>query len=142
MWDIGHVQLAQSMGISYSAVVLPRFSWPNMSNHRLASYVDNESGGSSRSSSWRERSYKRNGDRRSERDEGHSSSGEWSSQIYRSMFEVSEQEQSDRRDQDLECLCKTVRGLELEVWGKRRRRDRDELPKGSISVRGRCREVS
>ena len=68
-----------------------------------------------RSLSWWERRYKRNEDHKRERDKALVSSGEGSSQTYQLAFDVFEQKQCDRRDQELERLCIMVRNLELEV---------------------------
>ena len=92
--------------------------------------------------SWWERRYKRNEDHRRERDEGPISSGEGSSQTYQLASDVFEQKQCDKRDQELERLCRMVRDLELEVQGRRQRRDRDKLPEGSVSVTGSRGEAS
>ena len=90
----------------------------------------------------RERRYKRNEDRRCERNDGSSSSGEGSSQTYQSAFEVFKQKHYDMRDHELERLHRMVRDLELEVLGRCRRRDRDKSFKGSVSVGGSHGEAS
>ena len=56
-------------------------------------------------------------------------------QTYRSAFEVLEQEHHDRRDQELERLRRLIRVLELEVRGRRQRRNHNEFPEGSMSIR-------
>ena len=43
---------------------------------------------------------------------------------------IPKQERYDRRDQELECLRKQVRDLELEVRGRLRRRNYGESPEG------------
>lgn len=86
-----------------------------MLDHHSGSYTVSGSGGSSWSSSWRERRYKRNKDRRREQDGEHSGSGEGSSQTYRSVSDVSQHEHRDRRDQELECLRRLVKDLELKA---------------------------
>ena len=58
------------------------------------------------------------------------------------MSEVLEQGQHDRRDQELEHLCRLVRDLELKVRGRRRRRNRSESLEGLISMRGSHGEAS
>ena len=113
-----------------------------MSDHHSASYANNGSGGLYRSSSWQERRHKRNEDRRHKQDGECSSSGEGSSQTYRSTSKVLEQEHHDKRDQALEHLYRLVRDLELEVCGRHRRMNRDESSEGSISDRDSHGEVS
>ena len=44
-------------------------------------------------------------------------------------------ERFDRRNEELECLRRLVRDLELEAKGGNRRRDREERVEGSTSVR-------
>lgn len=68
--------------------------------------------------------------------EEHSGSREGSSQTYRSASKVPEQGHFDRRDQDLECLRRLVRNMELEVLDRHRRRNQGESPVGSVSVGG------
>ena len=46
-------------------------------------------------------------------------------------------EKLERRDTELECLHRLVRDLELEVRGRRQRRDHEERGEGSTSVGGR-----
>ena len=106
-----------------------------MSDHHSVSYASSGSGGSSPSSSWRERRHKRNEDRRHEWDRERSSLGEGSLQTYWSAFEVLEQEHHDRRDQELERLRRLIRDLELEVRGRCQRRNHNESPEGSMSIR-------
>lgn len=106
----------------------------NMSGHHSASYVDSGFGGSSRSSSWRERRHKRNENRRHDWDEERSGLGGGSLQTYRFVSDIPEQEHHDRRGQELEHLRRLVRDLELKVQGRHRRWNHSESPKGSISV--------
>lgn len=113
-----------------------------MSDHHSGSYIANGSGGSSRSSNWREIRYKRNEDRKRKWDGEYSSSREGSSQTYQLVSDVSEYEHRDRRDQELECLRRLVRDLELEAQGRRRRRNHDEHAERSASVVGSHREAS
>ena len=47
----------------------------------------------------------------------------------------------DRRDEELECLHRLVRDLELEARGRRRRRNREEHAEGSASVGSSHREA-
>ena len=44
-------------------------------------------------------------------------------------------EERERRDEELECLRRLVRDLELEARGRRGRRDRRERKEGSTSMR-------
>ena len=58
------------------------------------------------------------------------------------MSGASKHECRDRRDQELKCLCRMVRDLELEEQGRRRQRNREKHVKGSTSVRGSHGEAS
>ena len=58
------------------------------------------------------------------------------------MSGASEHKRYDWRDQELECLHRMVRDFELEVRGRRQRRNREEHAEGSASVRGSLREAS
>ena len=51
-------------------------------------------------------------------------------------------EERERRDEELECLRRLVRDLELEARGRRGRRDRRERKEGSTSMRARYRAGS
>ena len=109
---------------------------------QLGSYAESDSGRSSQGSTWREKWQKRRKDR--EYEEGQSGLGEGSFQTYRMVFDASECNRSDkrneeheRRDEEHECLHRLVRDLELEGRGRRRRRDHEEREKGSTSVGGR-----
>lgn len=51
--------------------------------------------------------------------------------MYRSASYILEQEQYDRRDQELERLRKQVKDLELEMQGRCQRRNRGESPEDS-----------
>ena len=48
----------------------------------------------------------------------------------------------DRRDEELECLRRLVRDLELEARGRHWRRDREEHAEGLVSVGGGYKEAS
>ena len=63
-------------------------------------------------------------------------------QTYRILSGNSRRERFDRWDEELECLCKLVRDLELEARDRRQRRDRDECKEELVSVRGRYGEGS
>ena len=63
-------------------------------------------------------------------------------QTYRILSGNSRRERFDRWDEELECLCKLVRDLELEARSRRQRRDREERADGSTSVEGRYGERS
>ena len=106
------------------------------------SYAESGFRRSSRRSSWRERRQKRREDREYEQGEKQSSLGERSFQTHRTLSGASGHERFDRKDEKLECLHRLVRDLELEAKGKRRRRDREELAKGSANVRGGYGETS
>ena len=62
--------------------------------------------------------------------------------MYRSASKVPEQDHQDRRDQELECLHRLVRDLELEMQGRRRRRNHNKSLEGSVSVGGNHGETS
>lgn len=68
--------------------------------------------------------------------------GEWPGlregplQLYQSVSDVPEQEHYDRKDQELERLHKQARDLELEVRGRRRRRNHAKSPEDISSTRG------
>ena len=95
------------------------------------SYAESGSGRSSRGSTWRERRQKRREDK--EYEEGQSSLGEGSFQMYRTMSGASgcnhfnrRDEELEQRDKELEHLCRLVRDLELQARGRRQRRDHEE----------------
>ena len=46
-------------------------------------------------------------------------------------------EELERKDEELECLCRLVRDLELEARGRHRGRDHEERGEESASVGGR-----
>ena len=50
---------------------------------------------------------------------------------------TSRRDRFDRRDEELECLHRLVRDLELEERGRCQRRDRKEREEGSASMGGR-----
>ena len=63
--------------------------------------------------------------------------------MYRTMFGALRRNRFDRRDEELEqrdeeleCLRRLVRDLELEARGRRRRRDHKERGEGSASMGG------
>ena len=105
-----------------------------MSNHHSASFANSGSRGLSRGLSWQEMRHKKGQDRWYERDGERSSLGEGSSQTYRLSSKVPKQEYHDRRDKELEHLCRLVRDLEVEVWGRRRRRNCGESPEGFVNT--------
>ena len=63
-------------------------------------------------------------------------------QTYWILSGNSGREHFDRWDEELECLRKLVRDLELEARSRRQRRDREERADGSTSVEGRYGERS
>ena len=113
-----------------------------MSEGQSGSYAESDSGRSSQGSTWRERRQKRREDKEHEQEEEHSGLGKWSFQTHRIMLGVSGHECFDMRDEELERLCRLVRDLELEVRGRRRRRDHEEPEKGLASVGRRYGEGS
>ena len=114
----------------------------SMSNHHSEIYASSGFGGLSRGLSWRERRHKRNKDRRYEWGEEHSGSRKGSSQTYQLASKVFKQRHLDRLGQDLECLRRLFRNLELEVRGRHQRRIRGEFLEGFVSVGGSCGEAS
>ena len=58
------------------------------------------------------------------------------------MLGASKHECRDRRDQELKCLGRMVRDLELEEQGRRRQRNREKHAEGSASVRDSHGEAS
>ena len=106
------------------------------------SYANSRPGGSSRSPSWQEMRYKRNEDRRHEWDGEHFGLGEGSTQMYRSTSKIPEQEHCDGRDLELERLHRLVKDLELEVQGRRQRRNHNESPEGSVHTGDNHKEAS
>ena len=95
-----------------------------MSGGPFGSYAESGSRRSSRGSTWRERRQKRWEDREHE-EEGQSGLGEGSFQTYRTMSGVlgrnrfdRRDEEHDQRDEELECLCRLVRDLELQARGR------------------------
>ena len=76
------------------------------------------------------------------RGEKQSGFGERSFQTHQTLSGASGHERFDKKDEKLECLHRLVRDLELKARGKRRRRDRKELAKGSANVKGGYGEMS
>ena len=113
-----------------------------MSKGWSRSYAESGSKRSSRGSTWREKRYKRHEDRDHEQEDEQSGLGERSNQTRWIVSGASEHERFDERDEELECLCRLVRDLELEARGRRRGRDRDDQEEGSISGGGRYRAGS
>ena len=81
--------------------------------------------GSSWEATWRERRQKRREDREREHKEEQSGLGKGSYQTNRIVSDASRHKQLDKRDEELERLCRLVRDLELEARGGHQRRDRD-----------------
>ena len=109
-----------------------------MSEGRSRGHAKSESVGSSQDSTWRERRQKRHEDRERERREEESGLGEGLDQTHRTMSSASGHGQFDKRDQELERLCRLMRDLEFEARGWRQRRDQDnrERRDGSMENRG------
>ena len=78
--------------------------------------------------------HKKDEDQRYEQEKEHFGPGGGSFQMYRLVLGASEHERFDRRDKELERLCRLVRDLELEARGRRRRRNREKHAEGSVSV--------
>ena len=124
------------VGISYKAVVQLRLTREKISEGRSGGHAESEYVGSSRESTWRERRHKRCKDRERKREEEQSGLGEGSYQTHRTIPSALGHRQFDERDQELKCLCRLVRDLELEARGRRQRRDRNdrEMRDGSEGI--------
>ena len=124
------------MGISYKAVVRLRLTCEKISEGRSRGHAERVFVGSSRESTWRERRHKRCKDRECKREEEQSGLGEGSYQTHRTIPSALGHRQFDERDQELKCLCRLVRDLELEARGRRQRRDRNdrEMRDGSEGI--------
>ena len=103
-----------------------------MSEGWFGSYAKSGFGGST----WRERRQKRREDREYEQEEKQSDLGEESYQTHRTISSTSWRKRFDKRDEELECLRRFIRDLELEARGRRRRRDHEERGEGLASVGG------
>ena len=123
-------------------MVLPRFMTGKIFRRQSRSYAESGSRRSSRRSSWRERRQKRREDKEYEQGKKQSGLRERSFQTHQTLSGASGHERFDRKDEKLECLHRLVRDLELETRGKRQRRDRKELAKGSANVKGGYGEMS
>ena len=97
-----------------------------MSERHLGDHVETESVGSSRGSSWRERRQKEREDREYDQRKEMSDIGEGSYQTQRTVSSATGRRQKEERDKELERLHRLVRGLELEVRGRRRRGDKND----------------
>lgn len=110
-------------------------SWSSKQSYPPSSMADRHSMSSadswSRGSRWRERRQKMGQDYRHEEQVERPVSWKGSSLMYRSASYILKQELYERRDKELERLCKQVRDLELQVWGKHQRRNHDDSPKDS-----------
>ena len=100
-----------------------------MSERRSTSYTENAFGGSSWGSTWRERRQKRCEDKEY-KEQGQSGLGEGSFQTYRTMFGAlgcdrfnKRDEKLNQRGEQLECLRRLMRDLELQARGRRQRKD-------------------
>ena len=100
-----------------------RLTLGKMSERRSGSYVESDSMGSSRGSTWREQWHKRCEDRDREQEEKRSGLGEGSYQTHRTVSGASGLRQFDERDEELKRLRRLVRDLELEARGRCQKRD-------------------
>ena len=107
-----------------------------MSKGRSGSYFESSSRRSSWGSTWRERRQKRCEDREHEQEEEQSNLGEGLYQTHWTKSGALGRGHFDTRDEELECLHRLVRDLELEERGRRRRRDHDNHEEGSVNVGG------
>ena len=97
-----------------------------MSKNHSGDHAGTGSVGSFRGSSWRERRQKEREDRGHDQLEEMSSMGEGSYQTQLTVSGATGRRQREERDEELERLYRLVRGLELEVRGKRRGGDRND----------------
>ena len=97
-----------------------------MSESHSGDHAGTGSVGSSRESSWRERRQKERKDRGHDQQEVISGTGEGSYQTQRTVSGATGRRQREKWDEELERLRKLVRGLELEVRGRRRRGDKND----------------
>ena len=95
-----------------------------MSEEHSRGHVESGSAGSSRGSTWRERSQKRREDQEGELAEEQSGLVEGSYQTLRTVSGATEHGQHDERDQEIERLHKLVRNFELE--GRNRCQQRNQ----------------
>ena len=130
------------MGISYKVVVRLGLTRGKMYEGRSGGHAESGSVGSSRESTWRERRHKRREDRERKREEEQSGLGEGLYQTHRTISGASGHGQLDKRDQELERLCRLVRDLEFEAKGRRQRRDRDNQENRDGSEGNQCGEGS
>ena len=79
-----------------------------------------------RGSSWRERRQKEREDRGDDQLEEMSSTREGSYQTQWTVSGATRRRQREERDEELEWLCRLVKGLELEVRGRCRGGDRND----------------
>ena len=119
-------QLAPTVGLSYDAVVLEGLKLEKMSERRSGDHAETGSVGSSRGSSWRKHRQKERKDREYDQREEMSGTGEGSYQTQRTVSGATGRRQREERDEELERLRRLVSGLELEVRGKHRRRDKND----------------
>ena len=97
-----------------------------MSERHLGDHAGTGSVGSSRGSSWRERRQKEREDRRHDQLEVMSGTGKGLYQTQRMVSGATGRRQREERDEELKRLRRLVRGLELEVRGRRREGDRND----------------
>ena len=96
-----------------------------MSKRRSGDCAGIGSEGSSRGSSWRKRRQKEREDRRHDQLEVMSGTGEGSYQTQRTVSGAMGQRRREEQDEEVGRLRRLVRGLELEVRGRRRGGDRN-----------------
>ncbi|XP_050264077.1 uncharacterized protein LOC126708323 [Quercus robur] len=97
-----------------------------MSERNSGDHAGTGSVGFSQGSSWRERKQKERKDRGHDQQKVMSDIGKGSYQTQRMISSATGQRQKEERDKELEWLRRLVRGLELEVRGRRRRGDRND----------------
>ena len=107
-----------------------------MSEGWSGSYAESSYKRSSQGYTWQERRQKRCEDREHKQEEEQSGLGERSYQTHQTISGALGRGCFDERDEELECLHRLVRDLELEAKGRRRRRDREERAEGLTSVGG------
>ena len=129
------------MGISYVAVVLPRFIRAKCLRDTLGVMPKVALGDLLGDPLGRKESRRGAKTRSMAKRKSSLVLGKGSFQTHWTLSGASGHDRFDRRDEELERLRRLVRDLELEARGMHRKRDRDERAEGSASVEGGYGEV-
>ena len=130
------------MGISYVAVVLPRFTQGKCLKVSQGVMLKVVLGDLLEDLLGEKEGKKMCEDREHEQEEEHFSHGERSFQTHRTLSGASGREHFDKKDKELKHLRRLVMDLELEARGRCRERDHEEHAEGSTSMGGHYRERS